>query len=175
MKLTIAIDDISIPLPPMQSPDIRQLVLEEVIELAARHGVEDIKLYDGQLAPPPDDRRRDRARGRRARLPLVLPEGPHATTTPRTATTSSTSGKTDQGEEVELNKRAMESDLLIYVNINLVAMDGGHKSVPVGLASYRSVKHHHNVHTMLHSQVVHGPAARAAARSTTRASGWATC
>ncbi len=46
----------------------------------------------------------------------------------------------------------MESDLLIYVNINLVAMDGGHKSVPVGLASYRSVRHHHNVHTMLHSK-----------------------
>jgi hypothetical protein len=39
MKLTIAIDDISLPLPPMQSPDIRQLVLEEVIELAARKGV----------------------------------------------------------------------------------------------------------------------------------------
>ena len=38
MKLTIAIDDISIPLPPMRSPDIRQLVLEEVIELAARQG-----------------------------------------------------------------------------------------------------------------------------------------
>jgi hypothetical protein len=31
-------------------------------------------------------------------------------------------------------------------------MDGGHKSVPVGLASYRSVRHHHNVHTMLHSK-----------------------
>ena len=45
MKLTIAIDDISLPLPPMQAPDIRQLVLEEVIELAARNGVEDIKLY----------------------------------------------------------------------------------------------------------------------------------
>src|SRR5207244_384889 len=33
----------------------------------------------------------------------------------------------------------------------LVAMDGGHKSVPVGLGSYASLKHHHNVHTMLHS------------------------
>ena len=61
-------------------------------------------------------------------------------------------GKTEKGEDVEINKRAMESDLLIYVNINLVAMDGGHKSVPVGLASYRSVKPHHNVSTMLHSK-----------------------
>src|SRR5262249_8626280 len=59
-------------------------------------------------------------------------------------------GKTNEGEDVEISKRAAESDLLVYVNINLVAMDGGHKSVAVGLASYRSLKHHHNVDTMLH-------------------------
>ena len=53
-------------------------------------------------------------------------------------------GKTDQGEDVEINKRAATSDLLVYVNINLVAMDGGHKSVATGLASYKSLRHHHN-------------------------------
>ena len=37
-------------------------------------------------------------------------------------------GQTPQGERVRLNRRAVESDLLIYVNINLVPMDGGHKS-----------------------------------------------
>src|SRR2546426_8868444 len=36
MKLTIAFDDISIPLPPMRTPDIRQRVIEHWIELAAR-------------------------------------------------------------------------------------------------------------------------------------------
>src|SRR2546423_8798582 len=51
-----------------------------------------------------------------------------------------------------MTRRAAESDLLIYVNINLVAMDGGHKSVATGLASYRSLKHHHNVRTMQHSK-----------------------
>ena len=44
MKLTIAIDDISIPLPPMATPDIRQRILEHVIELAARKGVEDVEI-----------------------------------------------------------------------------------------------------------------------------------
>src|SRR5437762_7990289 len=47
-------------------------------------------------------------------------------------------------------------------------MDGGHKSVPVGLGSYRSLRHHHNVHTMLNSRsymdppssALHGSAAR---------------
>ena len=61
-------------------------------------------------------------------------------------------GTTDKGEEVEISKRAAESDLLIYVNINLVAMDGGHKSVATGLASYRSLRHHHNVDTMRQSR-----------------------
>ena len=61
-------------------------------------------------------------------------------------------GQTDQGEDVEINKRAAESDLLVYVNINLVAMDGGHKSVATGLASYQSLRHHHNPATMRHSR-----------------------
>ena len=43
-------------------------------------------------------------------------------------------GTTPEGEEVEINKRAAESDLLVYVNINLVAMDGGWKSTATGLA-----------------------------------------
>ena len=57
-------------------------------------------------------------------------------------------GTTPHGEEVEINKRAAESDLLVYVNINLVAMDGGWKSTATGLASYRSLRHHHNPTTM---------------------------
>jgi nickel-dependent lactate racemase len=61
-------------------------------------------------------------------------------------------GQTDRGEDVEINKRAAQSDLLVYVNVNLVAMDGGHKSVPIGLAGYKSLKHHHNSHTMIHSR-----------------------
>src|SRR5713226_5743781 len=44
MKLTIAFDDLSLPLPPMPAPDVRQLVMEEVIDMAAEAGVEDIHL-----------------------------------------------------------------------------------------------------------------------------------
>ena len=61
-------------------------------------------------------------------------------------------GETTQGEEVEINKRAAESDLIVYVNINLVSMDGGWKSTATGLASYRSLRHHHNVQTMQQSR-----------------------
>ncbi|HEU4527705.1 MAG TPA: lactate racemase domain-containing protein [Actinomycetota bacterium] len=150
MKLTIAIDDISLPLPPMQTPDVRQLVLEEVIELAARQGVEDIKLYMAnslhRRMTGPEIKHAVGERVYRSFYPKDLKN--HDAEDPDNLLFV---GTTDKGEEVELNKRAAESDLLVYVNINLVALDGGHKSVGTGLASYRSVRHHHNVHTLLHS------------------------
>ena len=151
MRVTIAFDDISLPLPPMRDPDIRQLVLEEVVELAARRGVEDLKLIVATSL-------HRRMTGRE--IKHAVGERVYRSFYPKDLTNHDAEdhanlsfvGTTDRGEEVEINKRAMESDLLIYVNINLVAMDGGHKSVPVGLASYRSVRHHHNVETMLHSR-----------------------
>src|SRR3981081_3487123 len=44
MKLTIAFDDLSLPLPPMAAPDVRQLVMEEVIDMAAEAGGGEIHL-----------------------------------------------------------------------------------------------------------------------------------
>jgi lactate racemase-like protein len=151
MKLTIAVDDISIPLPPMVLPDIRQRILEQVIELAARKGVEDLKIIVAtalhRRMTSAEIRRMVGERIYRSFYPNDLAnfdaEDPDAL---------SHIGKTDEGEDVEISKRAAESDLVIYVNVNLVAMDGGHKSVAIGLASYKSLRYHHNVHTMLHSR-----------------------
>src|SRR3954469_14294366 len=44
MKLTIAFDDISLPLPPMRRPDVRQRVIEQVLDFAAAAGVDDVHL-----------------------------------------------------------------------------------------------------------------------------------
>src|SRR5580704_8798401 len=44
MKVVIAIDDISLPLPPMRRPDVRERVLTVVLELLADHGVEDVEM-----------------------------------------------------------------------------------------------------------------------------------
>ena len=52
-------------------------------------------------------------------------------------------GKTPHGELVEMNRRVAESDLTIYVNLNFVPMNGGHKSMAVGLCGYESLKAHH--------------------------------
>ncbi len=44
MKVTIALDDISLPLPPMRTPDVRQTILEIVLELLADSGVDDVHI-----------------------------------------------------------------------------------------------------------------------------------
>jgi lactate racemase len=151
MKLTIAFDDISLPLPPMRTPDIRQRVIEHVVELAARKGVSDVKLIVANSL----HRRMTADEIRRAVGERVFRSfWPHDLYNHDAEDRNDLLlvGATDRGEDVEINKRAAESDLIVYVNINLVAMDGGAKSVAVGLASYRSVKPHHNVDTMLHSR-----------------------
>ena len=152
MKLTIAFDDISLPLPPMRRPDIRQRIIEAVLDMAAAAGVDDVHL----IAALALHRRMTEAELRHAVGDRVYdafaPDGLLYNFDAEDPENLSFLGTTDEGEEVEISKRAAESDLLVYVNINLVAMDGGHKSTATGLASYRSLRHHHNVHTLQHSR-----------------------
>src|SRR6187551_1731814 len=136
MRVTIAIDDISLPLPPMKRPDVRERMLTILLALLADHGVDDIhlivatglhrrmkpfeirhmvgdKIYDA-FAP---DRLYNHDAEDKHNLVVI--------------------GETDTGEVIDLNRRAAESDLVIYVNLNFVPMNGGHKSMAVGLTSYR--------------------------------------
>src|SRR4029453_11127866 len=152
MKLTIAFDDVSLPLPKMRRPDLGQRVIEAVLDMAADAGVDDVhiiaalalhrRMTEAELRHAVGDRVYD------AFAPHGLLYNHDAEDTDNLAFL----GTTPQGEEVEINRRAAESDLLVYVNINLVAMDGGHKSTATGLASYRSLRHHHNVATMQQSR-----------------------
>jgi hypothetical protein len=152
MKLTIAFDDISLPLPKMTRPDIRQRVIEAVLDLAAEAGVDDVhiiaalalhrRMTEDELRHMLGDRVYD----------AFAPRGMLYQHDAEDQDNLALLGETPQGEEVEINKRAAESDLLVYVNINLVAMDGGWKSTATGLSSYRSLRHHHNTHTMENSR-----------------------
>jgi hypothetical protein len=152
MRLTICFDDISLPLPPMQQPDNRQRVIEAVLELAAEAGVDDVVLIAAlALHRRMTDDELRHALGDRV-FNAFAPHGlllQHDAENPDELVHL---GMTDAGEDVEINKRAAESDLIVYVNINLVAMDGGWKSTATGLASYKSLRHHHNVRTMQHSK-----------------------
>ncbi|MEJ7584983.1 MAG: lactate racemase domain-containing protein [Acidimicrobiales bacterium] len=152
MKLTIAFDDVSLPLPKMRRPDIRQRVIEAVLDLAAAAGVDDVHI----IAALALHRRMTEAELRHAVGDRVYDAfAPHGTLYNHDAEDPDAIaflGETDEGEVVEINKRAAESDLLVYVNINIVAMDGGYKSTATGLSSYRSIRHHHNVATMQQSR-----------------------
>src|SRR5919205_21184 len=44
MRVTIAVDDISLPLPPMATPDIRQTIIEILLELCDANGVDDVHI-----------------------------------------------------------------------------------------------------------------------------------
>jgi lactate racemase len=147
MKVVIAIDDISLPLPPMKRPDVREKILTIVLDLLSDHGVDDIRLIVANCL----HRRMTAWEIRRmvgdkifeAYSPDRLynhdaedPEGMKYL------------GTTEAGEVVELNRAAVDSDLIIYVNINLVPMDGGHKSVGVGLCGYKTLLAHHNPYVM---------------------------
>jgi lactate racemase len=151
MRLAIAFDDVSLPLPPMRRPDVRQRVIETVLDMAAEAGVDDVVL----IAALALHRRMTEAELRQALGDRVYEAfAPSGLLTQHDAEDPDNIlhvGQTSEGEDVEINKRAATADLLVYVNLNLVAMDGGHKSVATGLSSYRSLRHHHNVHTMQHS------------------------
>jgi hypothetical protein len=152
MRLTIAFDDLSLPLPPMRRPDNRQRVIEAVLDMAAEAGVDDVVL----IAALGLHRRMTEAELRHALGDRIYDAfAPHGLLTQHDAEDRDNLvviGHTPSGELVEFNKRAAESDLLVYVNINLVAMDGGHKSTGCGLTTYASLRHHHNVHTLQHSR-----------------------
>src|SRR5512147_944810 len=137
MKVTIALDDISLPLPPMRTPDVRQQVLEVLLELLADSGVDDVHLVVAICL----HRRMTEAEMKRMVGQKIFdafyPDRyyNHDAEDPDGIVELE---RTSLNEVVAINRRAAESDLLVYVNINLVPMDGGHKSVGTGLANYES-------------------------------------
>jgi hypothetical protein len=148
MRVTIGMDDISLPLPKMPRPDIRESVLTILLELLAEKGVDDVHIIVAtsfhRRMTAQEIERAVGSRVFRAYYPERLYN--HDGEAPGGMVEL---GVTDRGERVRLNRRAAESDLLIYVNINLVSMDGGHKSVGVGLCDYPTLQAHHTPQTIL--------------------------
>jgi Lactate racemase N-terminal domain len=148
MKLTICFDDASLSLPKMRRPDNRQRIIEAVLDLAAAAGVDDIhliaalglhrRMHDYELRHVLGDRIFDAFHPRGMLYQHDAEDYDNLTVI----------GETDQGEVLEINKRVAESDLVVYANLNQVAMDGGWKSITTGVASYRCLSFHHNPQTL---------------------------
>src|SRR5260221_149819 len=122
MRVTIAMDDISLPLPPMERPDVRQTALEVLLPILAEAGVDDIhllvanslhrKMTESEMRRAVgDDIHREFYPDRYYCHDAEDPQG------------LGTIGTTAHGERLRLNRRASESGFLIYLNIHLVALD----------------------------------------------------
>jgi hypothetical protein len=157
MKVTILFDDISLTLPPLPPPDVRQIVIEFLLEKLGAAGVEDIHLIGAiglhRRMTPAEIKRMVGAKVWNA----YAPSGRLYNHDSEDHENLTLLGVTEEGEHVELSRRAVESDLVIYVNLNLTSMDGGHKSLNTGISSYRSVYHHHNPSTLAHTRSLMDP------------------
>ena len=156
MKLTIAVDDLSLPLPPLRRPDVRQRIIEAVLDMAAAAGVDDVhivaalalhrRMTESELRHAVGDRVYE------AFAPHGLLYNLDAEDPDEMVVLGETENAEDNGgrhkETVQMQRRAAESDLVVYVNINLVSMDGGWKSTATGLSGYKGVRSHHTPETM---------------------------
>ena len=151
MKLTIAFDDISLPLPPMRRPDIRQRVIEAVLDLAAAAGVDDVAPHRRAGAAPAHDRGRAAPRRRRPGVRRVRPAAAcSTTTTPRIPTTWPSSARPTRARRSRSTSGPPRATCSSTSTSTSSRWTAAGSRTATGLASYRSLRHHHNVQTMQH-------------------------
>jgi nickel-dependent lactate racemase len=143
-KVTIAFDDPCMPMIPMKSPDFREMAITILLEELDKLGVSkhNIRLICANAL---------HRKWTRKELTTILGSKIiqsfglsqlycHDAEDPESLIYL---GETERGFEVEVNRAVIESDLFIYVNVTNSAMNGGWKSIVVGLSSFRSIRHHH--------------------------------
>jgi hypothetical protein len=153
-KVLIAFDDNCQPFPETALPDIRQQSLEVLLPLLYSYGVkkENIRLVCAVAL------HRKMKKHELARMvgPAIMRDF-----YPRQLGNSDAEdpediadlGETEQGEPVQVTKGVVESDLVIYVDSVQIPLNGGHKSVAVGLGTYESIASHH--HPKMTDEVPH--------------------
>ncbi len=167
MKVTIAVDDISLPLPMMVRPDLRQTMLEVTLDFLQAARIEDIHI----IIATAFHRRMTLSEIRRMVGTRIYNEfSPDRLYNHDGENKEQMKwlGHTECGETAEINRRAAESHLLIYLNINFVPMNGGNKSVSTGLAGYRSLREHHDPEVIAASNSYMDPTHSALADSNDR-------
>jgi hypothetical protein len=143
-RLLICFDDNCQPFPPMRPPDIRQLCLEALLAMLDSYGVQKRNI---QLMCAVALHRKMKP----AELEFMVGKRIFREFHPQQlrnfdaedATDIVEVGRTDRGEPVETSRAVLESDLVIYVDTISIPLNGGHKSVAVGLGTYKSIQPHH--------------------------------
>jgi lactate racemase len=139
MKVTLAVDDFSVAPPAIGSVDARQSLLEALLAELSNYAVSDVEIVIATGV-----RRRLKAReiqrlvGERVyaafwpkRLYNLDPECP---------TQMCELGQTQQGDVLELQRRAVQSDLLIHVSLSSGELAGSKQTLLTGLSGYRTTR-----------------------------------
>lgn len=143
MTLTIVFDDLSAPLPPMRAPDVRQRVIEAVLEMAASAGVDDVDLIAANGL---------RRRMTPGELKHVVGERVFGSFFPECLRNHdaedraniTTIGTTEHGETITINSRVAQSDLVVHVSVAVPGDGGKPASLASGLACYDSIRQQHS-------------------------------
>ncbi|MDN5762509.1 MAG: nickel-dependent lactate racemase [Microlunatus sp.] len=134
MRLTIAFDDTSSPVPAMTAPDLRAKIIEAVLSRAAAAGIDDVALIAGIGL-----NRRQTAAELRQLVGERVFRSFHADGLLTNHDAEDLTELADLGEAggiaVGLNRRAVESDLLVYVHLVTSPAAGGAAVVLSGLGS----------------------------------------
>ena len=157
-KILIAFDDNCQPFPPTAQPDFRQIVLETLLPLLYSYGVEKKNIH--LMCAVALHRKMKEHELRYMVGDQVMSEFYPTQLTNFDAEAPeemANLGETDHGEVVEISRKVPESDLVIYVDSIQIPLNGGHKSVAVGLAGYKTIAYHHNPHCTEHTPHVMQP------------------
>jgi hypothetical protein len=153
-RVLIAFDDNCQPFPETSLPDIRQQAIEALLPMLYACGVkrENLRLICAVALHRKMKRHElERMVGKR----LMQEFYPHQLDNYDAEDRDDivTLEDTEAGEPVEICKGVVESDLVIYVDTVQIPLNGGHKSVAVGLGTYRSIANHH--HPKMTAEVPH--------------------
>ena len=143
-RVLIAFDDNCQPFPLTVRPDIRQQAIEALLPLLDDCGVrrENITLICA-VALHRKMKRKELARMLGPRIMSEFYPDHLINFDAEDRDAIADLGRTEEDEPVEVYKGVVESDLVIYVDSVQIPLNGGHKSVAVGLGTYDSIASHH--------------------------------
>jgi lactate racemase len=169
-KILFAFDDVSIPLPPMVSPDIRSVILEEAERRCVEEGVDprDVK-FVCSIALHRYIREEEFRHVCGAKLfRKYYGKGQMTNWNAVDREFSVEIGVTSEGEKVRVANEFAEADLMVYANVNYVAMDGGYKSYATGLVHYDTLAYNHDSSTLKRTRSLFDPPRSALHKSIVR-------
>jgi nickel-dependent lactate racemase len=143
-RALVAFDDGAVPAFPVAEPDFRAVAVPVVLETLAAAGIgpaETLLVCANAL-------HRKWTRGEMARflgpaLPLLAPPQRLRCHDAEAPGAIAALGETPRGMEVRVARECAEAPLVVYVNVTATPMNGGWKSIVVGLSDFASIRHHH--------------------------------